>query len=100
MHGRARRLGRLLGRLISLDQRGQIMLGGGFIAGTGRDPRREQGLVAGVLRLLIDGQNFVAWTPEAIRHEANYRRLATLGNLGAAGLVILGAAILFALLRT
>jgi hypothetical protein len=100
MHGRARRLGRLLGRLISLDQRGQIMLGGGFIAGTGRDPRREQGFVAGVLRLLIDGQNFVAWTPEAIRHEANYRRLATLGNLGAAGLVILGAAILFALLRT
>ena len=99
MHGRARRLGRLLGRLISLDQRGQIMLGGCFIAGTGRDPRREQGFVGGVLRLLIDGQNFVSWTPEAIRREANYRRMATLGDLGAAALVILGAAIVFALFR-
>ncbi len=40
MHGRARRLGRLLGRLIALDQRGQVMLGGCFVAGTGRDPAR------------------------------------------------------------
>jgi hypothetical protein len=99
MHGRARRLGRLLGRLLSLDQRGQIMLGGCFVAGTGRDPRREQGFVGGVLRLLIEGQNFVSWTPEAIRREANYRRLATLGNLGAAALVLIGAAVLFAFFR-
>jgi hypothetical protein len=100
MHGRSRRLGRLLGRLISLDQRGQIMLGGCFVACTGRDPKSEQGFVGGVLQLLIDGQNFVAWTPEAIRREATYRRLTTLGNLGAAVLAVLGAAVLFAFLKT
>lgn len=99
MHGRMMRLGRLLGRLLSLDQRGQIMLGGVFVAGTGREPAREQGFVGGVLRLLIDGQNFVSWTPEAIRQEATYRRLATAGNIAAAGLAILGVAVLIAFLR-
>ena len=81
MHGRSRRLGRLLGRLVSLDTRGQVMLGGCFVACTGRDPRREQAFVGGVLQLLIDNQNFVCWTPDALRQEANYHRLSTFGQL-------------------
>src|SRR5262249_46258397 len=96
LQGRSERLGRLLGRLISLDTRGQVMLGGAFVACTGRDAAREQGFVAGVLRLLIDNQNFVTWTSEALRQDAKYRRLATLGNFGIAGLAILGLAVLAA----
>jgi IcmF-related N-terminal domain len=99
MHGRSRRLGRLLGRLISLDTRGQVMLGGCFVACTGRDPKREQGFVGGVLQLLIENQNFVSWTPEAIRQEANYGRLNTLGNIAIAGLAILGLVVIVALWR-
>ena len=99
MHGRSRRLGRLLGRLISLDTRGQVMLGGSFVACTGRDARREQGFVGGVLQLLIDNQNFVSWTPEAIRQEANFARLATVGNFAIAGLAILGLAVIVGLWR-
>jgi len=97
IHGRSRRLGRLIGRLISLDTRGQVMLGGCFVAGTGRDPKREQGFVGGVLQLLIDNQNFVSWTPEALRQEANYRRLSALGNIGLASLAIVGLAVIVAL---
>ena len=99
MHGRTRRLGRLIGRLVALDTRGQVMLGGCFVAGTGRDAKREQGFVGGVLQLLLDAQNFVAWTPEAIRQETAYRRLTTLGNFGVAGLVLIGLAIVFVMWR-
>jgi hypothetical protein len=97
MHGRSRRLGRLLGRLVSLDTRGQVMLGGCFVACTGRDPKREQAFVGGVLQLLIDNQNFVSWTPDALRQEANYHRLSTFGNMAIAGLAIAGLAVVVAL---
>ena len=97
MHGRSRRLGRLLGRLVSLDTRGQVMLGGAFVACTGRDPKREQAFVGGVLQLLIDNQNFVSWTPDALRQEANYHRLSTLGNVAIASLAIVGLAVVVAL---
>ncbi len=75
------------------------MLGGCFVACTGRDPKREQGFVGGVLQLLIDSQNFVSWTPEAIRQEANYVRLTTLGNFAILGLAILGLAVIVGLWR-
>jgi hypothetical protein len=97
MHGRSRRLGRLLGRLVSLDTRGQVMLGGAFVACTGRDPKSEQAFVGGVLQQLIDNQNFVSWTPDALRQEANYHRLGTFGNIAIAGLAIVGLAVVVAL---
>jgi hypothetical protein len=100
MHGRSRRLGRLLGRLVSLDTRGQVMLGGCFVACTGRDPKREQAFVGGVLQLLIDNQNFVSWTPDALRQEANYHRLSTLGNIAIASLLIVGLALIVGLWRS
>ena len=73
------------------------MLGGCYLAGTGRDPGREQGFIAGVFRQLIENQNYVAWTPEALDEEADYRRWTYYGYLGLAVIVVLLALILASL---
>jgi IcmF-related N-terminal domain len=89
-HERWRRLGRLLGRVISLDPQGDLMLGGCYLAATG-ETDSEQGFVTGVMRTLLENQNFVAWTPEMLRRDRADSQSATLYNLGFLGVTAFAA---------
>ena len=88
---RQKRLGRILTRAVVMHTQGATMLGGCCFAATGRDRTREQGFAAAVFRLLNENQNFVAWTPEALAAESEYRRWT---NFGYAALGILCAGLL------
>jgi hypothetical protein len=95
-HDRWRRLGRLLGRVVQLDTRGNLMFGGCFLAATGTDPDRQQGFVAGVLSRMIESQDYVTWSGEALRRDELATRRAILGNLAVVGLVVAGVAVIYA----
>ena len=95
-HERWRRLGRILGRVISLDPGGDLMLGGCYLAATGQT-ESQQGFVAGVYRTILEHQNFVAWTADSLRQDRADSRRATLCNLGFLGVIFLAAAIAYLL---
>ena len=79
-HERWRRLGRILGRIISLDPGGDLMLGGCYLAATGQT-ESQQGYVSGCYGTILEHQNFVAWTTESLRQDRANSRRATLCNL-------------------
>lgn len=56
-----------------------LYFGGFYLAATGADPNSDQAFVPGVFRLLIDHQNKVQWTDEALEEETDYQRWATFG---------------------
>ncbi len=78
----------ILSHALGTDPGDPPLIGGCYLAGTGRDPRREQAFVSGVLHRLVEEQNAVAWGPEAVEEDARYQRWA------AVGWAVLGAAIL------
>jgi hypothetical protein len=96
VRARQRRFSRIVTRGLVGSSQGPLMLGGCYLASTGRDPDREQGFVASVFRYLLENQNYVAWTPAALQEEAEYRRWTTLGYLGLAAITALLALILIA----
>jgi hypothetical protein len=63
---RWKRLGRILGRLVSLDTKGQLMFGACHVACTGDDPDRQQAFARGPLQLLIERQDLVSWDRSAL----------------------------------
>lgn len=95
VHERRTRLGRIISRSLPEEKHGPPMFGGCYFAGTGRDKDREQAFIPGIFRRLVEDQNYVAWTDDALTEEANYQRWATvgyvmLGVFGLAALVIVG----------
>jgi type VI protein secretion system component VasK len=76
---RQSRLGRLLSRSVL---RPSLALGGCFFASSGADAATEQAFVAGVLPLLVQSQNAVAWTPQLLAEEATFRRWTWRGYVG------------------
>lgn len=69
----------------------RALFAGFALAGTGVDSLRQQGFVAGVLRWLVEAQDHVAWTGEALREDATCRFWTRLGFYGlAAFLGLLG----------
>jgi hypothetical protein len=56
-----------------------LYFGGFYLAATGADPQSDQAFVPGVFRLMVDHQNKVAWTDEALEEEADYQRWAVFG---------------------
>jgi hypothetical protein len=66
---------------------------GCYLAGTGRTAD-AQAFVPGIFQRVGDGQNLVAWAPEAVAEDARLNRLATLGYIG---IVLLLAATVAAL---
>ena len=74
-----------------MPERGASLFGGCYFAATGRDPLSQQAFVAGVFPLLIENQNYVSWTTEALVEDASYRRWCVYGYAGlgllSAGLV-------------
>ena len=75
--------------------RGRVMFGGCYFAGTGEDPETEQAFASGVLMRLIQDQDSVSWTEEAMRENARLQRTAEHVRM-ALGLVI--AVLLMAIL--
>jgi hypothetical protein len=57
------------------------LFGGFALAATGTDSLRQQGFVAGVLRWLVEAQDYVGWTEQAIREDAVCHRWTVLGSL-------------------
>jgi hypothetical protein len=76
---RQSRIARVLTRAIVSEGAPPAMLGGCYLAGTGPDPLREQAFIPGVFRRLIESQDFVAWTPDALAEERNYQRWTRIG---------------------
>ena len=91
---REARLGRILSRTVMADGLPSAMLGGCYLAGTGRDPGTEQAFIPGVFRRLIESQDFVSWTPELVDREARYGRWARIGYIALALLAALGAGLI------
>lgn len=79
MRERRQRLSRILTRSFTGEQSGPTLFGGCYVAGTGRDVTREQAFIAGVLHRLIENQNAVSWTPQALQEEARYERYTRTG---------------------
>jgi hypothetical protein len=92
MRERQKRFSRILTRGLLLDAPGPLLFGGCYVAGTGADPVKEQGFVAGTFRRLTENQNYVSWTDEALVQETDYRRLSTYGyiSLGIFTVVLIG----------
>ncbi len=74
---RLRLLGRLAARAVVRDDRPPL-LGGCYVAGTGPDVR-AQAFLGGVVRRLLEQQDDVAWSAEALAEDRAYRRYARAG---------------------
>ena len=85
IHGQHERLYRIIYQAILHEARGPILLGGCYLAGTGREAARDKAFVAGVFRRLIENQNYVSWTEDALTEEANNRRWARYGLVAIVG---------------
>ncbi|MBN9520706.1 hypothetical protein J0H58_19675 [bacterium] len=72
---------------------GLPLFAGCYLAGTGRTPD-GQAFVPGVLQRVSDGQNLVAWAPEALAEDARLNRLTALGYAGAVLLAVIAVAAL------
>ncbi|MGE3807110.1 MAG: type VI secretion protein IcmF/TssM N-terminal domain-containing protein [Gemmataceae bacterium] len=79
-YARADNLATILGSGIPLHPPTPPLFGGCYLAGTGADPQHEQAFAPGVFRRLLEDQNFVSWTAEAIAEDARNQRLANLGT--------------------
>ncbi len=89
MRDRRQRLDRILARGATAEVRGRGLFGGLYLAATGADVAREQGFVAGVFPQLLEMQNMLAWTPEALADDARCRRW-TIAGYTLLGLLVLG----------
>ncbi|MFO0879314.1 MAG: type VI secretion protein IcmF/TssM N-terminal domain-containing protein [Gemmataceae bacterium] len=88
-------LGRLAARGVHVEG-APAYLGGCYLAGTGADAAREQGFLGGVLRRLIEQQNHVRWTGDALADDEAYHRFTFVGYILLAIFVVVIALILIA----
>ena len=88
---RRNRLGTILKHGLAAEGAERPLFGGCYVAGTGKDANREQAFVTGVLRRLVEEQNRVYWTAEALGEEQRLQRWTGLGwaALGGAGALAL-----------
>jgi hypothetical protein len=98
MRERQKRLSRVLARGILTNGNDPVLFGGCYLGGTGRNPR-EQAFVEGVFQRLIQDQEFVSWTDEAVAEDLNYHRITRYGYLGLVVFVVLLAVVGYFILR-
>ncbi|QDV23708.1 type VI secretion protein IcmF/TssM N-terminal domain-containing protein [Aureliella helgolandensis] len=79
IHQRSGNLERLIRRAFLGNQQPGELLRGCYLAATGRDTVSEQGFAAGIVSQLMDMQNDVQWTDEALLHDRDCRRWSILG---------------------
>jgi type VI protein secretion system component VasK len=97
MRQRSKPLARVLTRGFLNDHSGPLLFGGCYVTATGGDAAREQAFTAGVFRRLVDEQNYVSWTADAIADEADYQRWTKFGYVAVAvfAVIILALGIFF-----
>ncbi len=84
---REARLTRIVERgLLSANQ--NVCLGGLYFAATGNDENTNQAFLPGVLPQILEMQNFVAWSPAALRADARCRRWTRIGYVLLAMVVV------------
>jgi hypothetical protein len=84
LRDRQPRWSHILTQGITVQEKQMPLLGGAFLCATGPDTAREQAFVHDVFSLLIENQNYVTWTPEAVDENRDYRRWTRLCYLGIA----------------
>jgi hypothetical protein len=93
LRDRQPRWSHILTQGMPMQEKQPPLLGGAFLSATGPDAAREQAFVHDVFRLLIENQNYVTWTPEALDENRAYLRWVSLCYLGiallAAGFIFL-----------
>ncbi|MFL5342361.1 MAG: type VI secretion protein IcmF/TssM N-terminal domain-containing protein [Gemmataceae bacterium] len=100
------RLGRILahgaGAALSPEEglESPPLFGGCYIAGTGKSPD-EQAFVPGVLQRLVEGQSYVAWTPDVFADDDWYRRNTRMGYVALVlfAIGVIGASVWYFALR-
>jgi hypothetical protein len=93
---RLRLLGRVAAHGVLGVETGPPLLGGCYVAGTGADAAGEQAFLAGVFRRLVEHQNFVTWTDDAVREDTEYHWWTRVGYLGLAAFVVVVVALVVA----
>jgi hypothetical protein len=93
LRGRHNRLATILYRGIAAETWNPLLFGGCYMAGTGSDSAEEQAFVAGVFRRLIDEQDYVSWSDEALQEEATRSHVVRLGYGFLSVLVLAGLAL-------
>ncbi len=88
------RLQRIINRGILATESSHWQLGGCFLAATGSDAVREQGFAEGFFPQLLETQDQLAWSPEALKEDASLRRWTTFGWATLAVFVVAIAAML------
>jgi len=78
-------MGNLCVRLIEGNPDNRVRLSGCYLAATGT-VRRGQGFLTDLFAQLFEGQNFVAWTQQAVRGERRLAWMTLLGYIITAGL--------------
>jgi hypothetical protein len=76
-----RRLSRVVVQGLAGKPDGPALLGGCYLAATGRDAAREQAFVPGVFQRLLDAQAYVSWTDDALAEDAAYHRWTQYGYI-------------------
>jgi hypothetical protein len=90
---REARLTRILHRGMSLADVGHVKLQGLYLAATGADKQFNQAFLAGVMPQVLEMQNGVAWTTEALRRDAACRFYTRIGYATLAAVLLALAAI-------
>lgn len=96
---RQERLCRILTQAVVPEQGRSLFFGGCYLAATGNGPG-QQAFAAGVLRLLVENQNYVTWTPEALAEEYAYQRWTRIGYTSMAVFTVALAVLAFWRLRS
>ena len=87
MRDRKDRLSRFIMQGLARDFDGPLLFGGCYLAGTGTDKERDQAFTRGVLQRLLDSQNLVSWTDQALAEDARARTITFFGYAALAVLV-------------
>jgi hypothetical protein len=91
---RGKNLSRFLMQSVARNNDDPWLFAGCYFAGTGADRDREQGFVKGVFARLVENQNCVAWTDQALSEDSRCRSFAMIGYVVLAGLAIAVAGLL------
>ena len=76
------------------DQKGEL-LRGCYLAASGKDSLSEQGFTAGIFNQILEMQNDVAWTREALSRDEDFRRWTTIGYCSVATITIVALLMIF-----
>jgi hypothetical protein len=98
MRDRQARIARLVKDSIAAVPREPIFFGGCYFAGSGLDAGTQQAFASGVFLRLVQDQDKVTWTSDALREDASFLRMARGLKVGFLGLIGVGVAAILALI--